>query len=148
RYGFFHALISDGLSYFAGSASGICAILAAALACCAAGSGAFGEAEHPASHTIRTSTEIQRSDAGSLLFAKGMLSSHQCFERGLCLLGQMIRLILRRILARDHVSAKRLHSVRDGCRCVAIVPYEFGRLRERQVENVVEYENLPIAIRA
>ena len=49
---------------------------------------------------------------------------------------------------RDYVGAKLLYGVGDQGRRIPIVPDEFGGSAESHVQDVMEYQHLPIAIRS
>ena len=67
-------------------------------------------------------------------------------RRGLGLLRQVIRLLVRRILVRAHIRAKCLHRVGDQRRRISVTPHKFCRRPERQIQNVVKHQHLPVAV--
>src|SRR5271163_1927022 len=60
----------------------------------------------------------------------------------------MVRLVVCWILMRDHILAKGVRGVGYERGRVAIAANELCRLREREIQNVVEDEHLAVAVRA
>src|SRR5258708_6015669 len=60
----------------------------------------------------------------------------------------MIRLLVRRIVVRTNVRAKRLYRVRDQCRSITVAAHEFCWWPKGQVQDVVKDQHLPVTVRA
>src|SRR5713226_10209951 len=76
----------------------------------------------------------------------GPLALQNRLQRAPRLFRQMVRLAIRRIPARNHVCTERLHGVGDQRRSIAVPPHELGRRAEGQVQDVVENEDLSVAV--
>src|ERR1051325_11812104 len=59
----------------------------------------------------------------------------------------MVRLRIRRIMPRNHIRAVSLGRMCDQSCTIAVVPHKFCRSMEGQIQEVMEYQDLPIALR-
>ena len=70
------------------------------------------------------------------------------FERGTSVLWQMVRLRIRRIVAFHHIAAECLDRFRNQRSRVRIAPHKFRRRSESEIDQIMEDQDLAIAIRA
>src|SRR5581483_969624 len=127
----------------AGSAGGIAWMRASALSCTPplARGGAVHDTKRPIHSRAETSGGRMR------LSCHSALAVENSFQRRPRVLGKMIRLGVRWILVRLDVRAKRMRRVADQRSGVGIMPNEFRGRTKSQIEEIVENQHLPVALR-
>src|SRR6476620_11124407 len=133
--------------YFSGAAGGMARMRAAARASSAAGSGVLG-AEQEASAT--TAAAIRPASEGFIesLAPHRPLTFEHGFQRRASFFGQMVGLLVSRVLMRRNVGPEGLYRPGNRRAQVGVPAHKLGGMPKSQIQQVVENQHLSIAVRA
>src|SRR4029079_5765993 len=133
--------------YSSGAAGGMARMRAAARASSAAGSGVLG-AEQEASAT--TAAAIRPASEGFIesLAPHRPLAFEHGFQRRARVFGQMVGLLVSRVLVRRNVGPEGLYRPGNRRAQVGVPAHKLGGMPKGQLQEFVEDQHLPIAVRA